>query len=378
MTGLSNFFRAVVVATFACASAAAMAQRLSQSMTFTMHDPCGGGNAASCGPVIVGIGTIDARTPARFRAAYKALATRDNLILVSSGGSLAAGIALGREIRASAMGTRAVNTFTEAIPKSSISFDHDIKVLFDHGKCLSACAYAFLGGVKRSVESDGVLGVHQFRTIGPALERIERGAQVTMASLQLYVQEMGVSTDFLTVASVTAPEEMFMLTTALAKLMNVDNSTPRDSGWTVRSTPNGEPMIEIYRQISPGRDAYVRLVRGGVGVRLFAAVVLRKRFVRSDRLDVHPIGETANLGLTIDGKRYPGIPIGKWTMTDRGDNLAYGAEIELPLSALVHLARARAVAIDDDFGTALADVSLSTELSMSGLANGANLLLRFK
>ena len=378
MTIWRDLIRVLLIATFACATTGALAQRISQSMTFTVHDPCGGGNASYCGPVIVGIGIIDTNTPARFRKMSQALTTRGTLILVSPGGSLSAGIALGREIRAAALTTKAVNVFTEAISKASNPLDHDMTTLFEDGKCLSSCAYAFLGGVKRSVEADGVLGVHQFKTFGTSLENLEQGAQGTMASLQLYVQEMGVSTSYLTIASATSPDKMFMVTTSLAKRLNVDNSDQRDSGWSVKPTATGEPMVEIRRQISPERDAFVRLQRGGAGIRLMAAISLKKKLVRPDRLDVHPFDESADIGLTIDGTRYAGIPVGKWTKKDSDDVVVYGAAIELPLSALFHLARAKTVVIDDNFGTALADVSLSTDLSTNGLTNGANLLLRFK
>jgi hypothetical protein len=75
------------------------------------------------------------------------------IYLNSPGGDLMAGIKLGELIR--------VQGFNAAVGKSVPS---DVTASFrdiSEGRCASACAYAFLGGVSRTAKQ-GELGVHQF------------------------------------------------------------------------------------------------------------------------------------------------------------------------------------------------------------------------
>lgn len=106
-------YRAVILALSLCAAAfQADAQLSGQPMKFTFHDPCGGGNAASCGTVMVGQGEFNEQTVPAFIAALKDFAIESKnpvlgqfisrVIISSPGGSLAAGLQLGTEIWAAA------------------------------------------------------------------------------------------------------------------------------------------------------------------------------------------------------------------------------------------------------------------------------------
>jgi hypothetical protein len=108
-------------------------------------------------------GVITEDTPAQFT---KFLATYDAKLTTtiefhSPGGNLAAGLALGRLIRAAGYSTRIGRT---------ISLSDDVTSVYEYKRaiCLSACAYAFLGGIDRSFGKNKIYGLHRF---GPTTGR---------------------------------------------------------------------------------------------------------------------------------------------------------------------------------------------------------------
>jgi hypothetical protein len=100
----------------------------------------------------------------------------------SPGGSLNAGIALGRAIR-----RQGLNTYVD-----------------ENAVCASACGYAFAGGRERRLSERGVLAVHQFYS--PGQDSGESVAQSTVAMLGAYLDEMGVSRKLLDMASLVKPD----------------------------------------------------------------------------------------------------------------------------------------------------------------------------
>jgi hypothetical protein len=104
--------------------------------------------------------------------------------LSSPGGNLAEGVALGRAIREAGLYTRI------------------------YGQCLSACAYAFLGGTVRSFSEPDALGFHQFA----AQENIpDTVTQRLAAEVLSYVLEMGVDARIFVTASQTGPDAFFFV-----------------------------------------------------------------------------------------------------------------------------------------------------------------------
>jgi hypothetical protein len=82
--------------------------------------------------------------------------------------------------------------------------------------CCSACAYAFLGGVKRLAEA-GELGFHQFHASGSVTEAIKESdldktmssAQQLMGLLVIYLKEMSIDPALLFLASSADPGDLF-------------------------------------------------------------------------------------------------------------------------------------------------------------------------
>jgi hypothetical protein len=139
------------------------------------------------------------------------LESRPTVLLNSPGGSLFGGIALGEAIRDLGLGTRIGRSIPDQRHRSTENEGA--------GACLSACAFAFLGGKWRAA-ADRTLGVHQHYTtemLGePKAKQFTSGdvsaQQIIAGILAEYVVRMGVDARFLTKASMTEPRSMYLFT----------------------------------------------------------------------------------------------------------------------------------------------------------------------
>lgn len=174
-------------------------------MTFSRETWCHASEV--CADAIVAKGTIDADTPDAFVHFWQQNPQKRELILDSKGGNLVAGLKLGMQIRRLQLNTR---------------IDSD---------CFSACAYAFLGGVNRTLGAGGRIGVHQFRAAAGASEPDMATTQKITAVLGRYLDQMGVDRRFLDAASVTPANKVGIFSVAQLKALRVINNpqppTPR-------------------------------------------------------------------------------------------------------------------------------------------------------
>lgn len=164
----------------------------SEPMTF--EDQWSGGNCAGCS-WIAASGEITADTPEAFR---QFMGDRDRLYLYetvtfdSPGGNLGAAIELGRLLR------KAGASVSVGRSEPMKDLPH-LEERVPGGRCESACVFAFLGGAARWVEA-GELGIHQFYT--PDGTNIPTAAtQQIMGQIVMYLIEMGISPELLTLAS---------------------------------------------------------------------------------------------------------------------------------------------------------------------------------
>lgn len=122
------------------------------------------------------------------------------VVLQSDGGNLLGGLALGTAIRQAGLAT------------SVARYDAASGQFTGGGACASACAYAFLGGLERSVGEGARLGVHQ--VCGPPDKPWELSAsdsQWLMAMVAVYLNQMGVRMDVMILALRTSPTDMHWL-----------------------------------------------------------------------------------------------------------------------------------------------------------------------
>lgn len=165
-----------------------------KSMRFLPFFPCEG---SGCRLSILGIGRIEADSAEKLAALNPP--TRVVLYLHSPGGNLAGGLRLGGEIRRRGLYTRIA---------TSESAD-ELGILVRNPVCASSCAYAFLGGVVRTLARPQALLFHQFSSASGLSQ--ESDTQETVAVLNSYVDEMGISRKALDPALLNRPEQLGVL-----------------------------------------------------------------------------------------------------------------------------------------------------------------------
>ena len=200
-----------VVATFVLGSNShAKDSSLFERDGFRIHYVSNGGNCNGCEWIAID-GSIPPDAGQLFQQyveTHKFAGLSLTIALNSEGGSLTGAIRLGRVIRSLGMKTRIAKT----VPNEN--WHTEAK-----GVCLSACAYAFLGGVFRSANA-GEYGLHQFYTDallkdpnGKVFTPVDFSIQQALTGLLLaYVIEMGIKAELVVAANKTAPTEMNLLT----------------------------------------------------------------------------------------------------------------------------------------------------------------------
>lgn len=147
-------------------------------------------------------GVITKDTPDEFRRFLENnIVYRENRVEFNSpGGNLYAAMELGRIIRRFGNDT----TLGRSITLDNPEFSMDVLQL-DDAVCLSACAYAFLGGQRRYFSDEDRLGVHRFGNADYEISVNE--AQGATSDIARYIEEMGADQRLLQIASRTAFED---------------------------------------------------------------------------------------------------------------------------------------------------------------------------
>lgn len=185
-----------------------------EPMSFALRG--NGGNCNGC-EWIAATGEITADTPQALR---EYIGDRDRLfaevMFDSPGGNLGAAIEVGRILREA----QARTSVGRSAPMEGLPQWHERR---DGGRCASACVFALLGGSTRWAEG-GELGVHQFYT--PTGSNIPTAAtQQIMGQIVLYLIEMGISPELLTLASKIPGDRMHYLTEAELDRLGIATSS---------------------------------------------------------------------------------------------------------------------------------------------------------
>jgi hypothetical protein len=242
-------------------------------MDFTLHQPC---DAGACEPYLLARGAIDPDTPGRFQETWQFLRARQKFPKIyfhSPGGNLQAALELGRLIRAAGLDTHVGGPYLEGN-----GIGQPPRVMVQRAACVSACAYAFLGGVSRSLGENALFGLHQFFARDGDIG--DSPTQIMMAMLGAYLDEMGVDRRFLDFAATTVPDQVKPLPRPLARDFNVDNQHPPQDPWRLEAGPGGDLVASVAQRV-PGRDAEFLLRVWSSGKRLAGEARWR---ARQDRL----------------------------------------------------------------------------------------------
>ena len=146
------------------------------------------------GGVLSATGAIDPGAAARFAQEIKARGEYVKTIsLDSPGGSVDDAIAISRLIREKNIDTTVAS----------------------RALCASSCPIILAGGIRRTVETDAVVGVHQVfngSSDRPSPEEAMSGAQATTARVSRHLDEMGITAGLWIHALETPPDRLYYLT----------------------------------------------------------------------------------------------------------------------------------------------------------------------
>ena len=139
------------------------------------------------------------------------------VIFNSLGGSVGEALEIGRSIRTAGFDT-------EVGTKNG-----------KDGVCFSACSLAFLGGVRRTIVSNMLFGVHRVSTNAPltSSEALDMG-QITIGQIVEYVSYMGVKAEFVTVLTQTGSDDINLLSLKSMTELNV-TTTPFITSWEIKA-----------------------------------------------------------------------------------------------------------------------------------------------
>jgi len=339
-------------------------------MRFSIFEPCRG-SASICGATILAQGSLERNSSQKF-AAFVAerraeLPPTPTVVFDSHGGSLNGAMALGRVIRRNRFNTRL---------ESSYSYENSVDVVkfIGNAKCASACAFAFVGGLRREISDDARFGIHQFS--GASGDIGEGVTQKAVVALAAYLAEMGVSRRLLDAASLVPPTTIYWLAPKDAQRLRVDNSRPILIPWTVKASPSGKALLYTAAEISQGRRVSLIITTKGNNAVVHAVTQLQRKTYSADRIKQFPLDMLPALTFSVDGESIETQPLTPWSQLDQPGAVVFRTSVAISLAALQTLARAQKLSVSDNFGTATSDVSLSTALSIDGLQSGIALLLR--
>ena len=165
------------------------------------------GTGGDCCRWIQATGAITQDTPAVFEEFLRSSKFTPGIVrLDSGGGSVGAGVALGEIFRArgfaTEVGSSKINPESVPIPGSENGYTKA------PGRCGSACAFTFLGGIERTLDPDSRLGFHRSHFGDTGTEPTGNDAQKIIAALLLYIVNMGVDARLIVLATEASSSEV--------------------------------------------------------------------------------------------------------------------------------------------------------------------------
>jgi hypothetical protein len=161
------------------------------------------------------------------------------VVLNSGGGDLEIGMRLGEIIRQQKMWTQVGSQLplmipqNQNIPPQAVSFLAEPAAPPFPGACVSACTFTFMGGIVRTVGYDSNYSVHQFE----GGNETQSATEVTTAAIVKYLNEMGISPNYLSYMVLKEGQNVTDLTVQQLRDLNI--ITPHwQSSWQI--SPRGD------------------------------------------------------------------------------------------------------------------------------------------
>jgi hypothetical protein len=273
-------------------------------------------------------GEIDAGAAARLEGVLRTVGGDGADIYINSpGGSLLAGMQIGRLIRKAGATTR---IGTLSLDKEG-SLGGKAFVKHVNGFCHSACSLAFLGGLYRYADSGDMYGVHRFSSSSSPSSNDMDAAQVISAAVAAYIREMDVDPALFDYMVERGKDGIRILTTKELTLLNVVNNGRQRPIWSIESIEEGLYLRGVQETVyGRGKAAFLCSKGRVVYLSLYQAGATRAREIASGRW-YHSV--------LVDGKSLP--------LDQRTTARATGDEIstEIPLSREQTLAIASSASV---------------------------------
>ena len=228
----------------------------SETTQATAVQPCFNASTPSGAHYVLALGQIERRSAEALAEVAGDLPKGATIVFQSLGGDLLGGLMLGQYIRARELNTLVADAalLGGVTPKDSASYQ----------KCISACAYAFLGGVQRRVAQGAELGVHQFRSKENNLDPVQ--TQKIAAILGKYMDSMGVSRNLLDQALMTEPGRVTLVSELNRKSWGVESSKQADKDvphlWRASTSTGGRRLVyQSKKQLASDAIVTIAMVR---------------------------------------------------------------------------------------------------------------------
>jgi len=195
--------------------------------------------------------------------------------LDSPGGSLVDGIRIGRLLR-------------------SIAATTNVGVQ-GRGRCFSACALAFLGGVYRYVPEGSLYGVHRVATATHSDRDFDAG-QIVAAQVAGYIRDMGVDSRLFERMASVGRDQIYVLDAAELRALHVINDGRLPAEWWSDMSAQG-PAIAASQQTAEGTSQAEFTCNGG-------EVVFSSIYPAGDEAEPIAAGQWVH-SLVIDGAALP-------------------------------------------------------------------------
>jgi hypothetical protein len=333
---------------------------LKQPIVFYVAKGAPGACGPGCSEWIAAEGTIDTSAEPRLWELLRKLGNdrKPPVYFHSPGGSVTAGLQIGRLLRARGLTVGVGWTLPATCDRQDpaapacdtlkhagrdLPAELDVSV----GICASSCSYAILGGAVRYVGVGARVGIHDafpsptkrtFDENGRVVDRPETiSAEAAKAGLAQaygviagYVSQMGVSVDLVRAAHAVPSSTVHMLTREELFAFGIDRRDTVEGGWSLADNPWGVSAVKLI-QTRDGKGGSFR----------WSMLTLACRDARTVRLEyAHQAAaaaesEPAPLRLTAGARSFALVRLGVATQDQRGDRPrmeSHGAE--LPIAAL--------------------------------------------
>lgn len=319
------------------------------------------GEPGACGPGcqewIAADGTIDPAAGPRLWELLRKIGNdrKPPVYFHSRGGSVSAGLEIGRLLRA--RGLRAGVGLTvpakcdrrspadagcEELKRSGRELPADLDTLA--GGCASACVYTILGGVVRDVRAGARLGIHdtypaptirRFDENGHLVdqprvvsaEAVHRGHEATQSLIGRYLSDMGISSDLLTAAHGIGRDKLHVLTRAEIVSFGIDRRDRVESTWSLVDESPSVSAVKVIEARARAGGAF-RTAMLSLTCRDTTTVRLQYMDEADDGSDSPPA-----LRVTAAGRSFPLARLGSAAQGENRPRFE-GHGAELPLAAL--------------------------------------------